>query len=150
MSIRLFHRGARWVFVLVRREREIGEPGPGPASEHRWLSVHRKPHPWLEIFSRALQRLDLEPFSLPSIELGGGLQPPVSRSQHGLRDEEVRTALAVDPSPSGLRFGGGMGDFCWTDGRHWTTIDLQLASGSLRKRQLIAAALLKAARYQLE
>jgi hypothetical protein len=37
----------------------------------------------------------------------------------------------------------------WTVQRYSTRIDLRLTQGSLRKRQLIATALLKAARYQV-
>jgi len=37
----------------------------------------------------------------------------------------------------------------WTGRSYSTTIDLRLTQGSLRKRQLIASALLKAARYQV-
>jgi hypothetical protein len=40
-------------------------------------------------------------------------------------------------------------DLHWTVQRYWTKIDVRLTQGSLRKRQLIATALLKAARYQV-
>jgi hypothetical protein len=97
MSVRLFHRGSR--FVVVQRRLE------GDTSEHRWIALHRSTHPWDLIFSRALQVLELA--GRPGIELH------------------------------------------WTAQTYWTTIDLRLTQGSLRKRQLIAAALLKAARYQI-
>ena len=97
MSIRLWHRGSRLVFVIKQVD--------GTISEHRWLAVHYTPHPWVRIFDTAERLLDLP--GAPGFELR------------------------------------------WTNAPYWTTIDLRLTQGSLRKRQLIAAALLKAARYQV-
>lgn len=99
MSVRLFHKGARVVLVVARREGEH-------ESEHRWIGLHLLPHQWTQIFRTALAMLDL--------------QGP---------DRGV--------------------DLRWTPSRCWTRIELRLTQGSLRKRQLIAAALLKAARYQV-
>ncbi len=45
----------------------------------------------------------------------------------------------------GLTFAGG--EIRWTRGPVWTTIRVRLDSGSDRKRQLMKAALLRAARY---
>jgi len=41
----------------------------------------------------------------------------------------------------------GLGGIAWRDGRWWSTIVLSLDGGSARKRQLVVAALLRAARY---
>lgn len=97
MSIRLYHRGARFVLPLARRDDDV--------SERRWLALHLRRHDWAAIFAVALRTLDLA--GAPGVELE------------------------------------------WTAHRCWTTIRLRLSEGSLRKRQLIASALLKAARYQL-
>ena len=97
MSIRLYHRGSRFVLVLRRQE--------GTVSEHRWLALHFSTHRWAHIFDTARKILDLP--DAPGTELH------------------------------------------WTSDRYWTTIDLRLTQGSLRKRQLIATTLLKAARYQV-
>lgn len=48
--------------------------------------------------------------------------------------------------PDGIRFGEG-GRLRWTRGALWTTIRLQLPPCSDRKAALLAAGLLKAARY---
>jgi hypothetical protein len=96
MSVRLFHRGGRFVVVLRRVEDDAG-------SAHRWLALHRRAPAWPDIFGKA------------------------------------RAVLELPPDRADLR---------WTARRHWTTIDLRLSQGSVRKRQLVAAALLKAARYQ--
>ena len=57
MKIRLFHKDARWVWVLRRRDLDAPDPGGGPLSEHRWLAVHFSSYPWAEIFRVALERL---------------------------------------------------------------------------------------------
>jgi hypothetical protein len=108
VRIRLWHKGARIVFVLERRESAM--------SHHRWFSVHRSPPPWGEIFRKAFGLFDM-----PGVLVG----------------------------PSSLRSEGGRGELDWTAGRYWTRIDLRLVQGSARKRTLLAAALLKAARYQV-
>jgi hypothetical protein len=41
----------------------------------------------------------------------------------------------------------GLGRIGWSDRHWWSTIVLQLNGGSIRKRKLVTAALLKAARY---
>lgn len=109
MSVRLFHRGARLVVVLRRREEET--------TAERWLSLHWAPHSWARIFDTALQRLDLAP----------------------------QDSTAARPGSIAFSLGG----LHWTGGRYWTTIDVRLAQAPARKRQLIAAALLRAARYQV-
>jgi hypothetical protein len=50
-----------------------------------------------------------------------------------------------DGSESSLTF--GTGTLRWTKGPFWTTLRLQLPACSPRKRELMAAGLLKAARY---
>jgi hypothetical protein len=52
----------------------------------------------------------------------------------------------VEPAPGHLRF--ALGELRWTGVRCWTTINLTLAHGSRKKRELVASALLRAARYQ--
>lgn len=52
---------------------------------------------------------------------------------------------AAAPEPDGLRFKDG--SVRWTRGPMWTTIRLRLPSGSPKKQALVAAGLLKAARY---
>jgi hypothetical protein len=42
-----------------------------------------------------------------------------------------------------------LGRIEWTSGRHWSTISVRLERGSDTKRTLVAAAVLKAARYAL-
>ena len=42
-----------------------------------------------------------------------------------------------------------LGRIEWTVGRHWSTIRVDLDRGSEKKRRLVTAALLKAARYAL-
>lgn len=49
------------------------------------------------------------------------------------------------PEPDGLVFKDG--SVRWTRGPMWTTIRLRLPSGSPKKQALVAAGLLKAARY---
>jgi hypothetical protein len=56
-------------------------------------------------------------------------------------------ASGSEPAPDTLAF--ALGELRWTGGRYWTTISLALNRAPLRKRQLIASALLRAARYQL-
>jgi hypothetical protein len=58
--------------------------------------------------------------------------------------------LTLEPDPRGesaIRF--RIGSMHWTNGRYWSTITLRFDAGSERKRALVAAALLKAARYSL-
>jgi hypothetical protein len=57
MKIRLWHKDARWVWVLRRRDLDVPDPAGGPLSEHRWLAVHFSSYPWAEIFRIALERL---------------------------------------------------------------------------------------------
>ena len=47
---------------------------------------------------------------------------------------------------STLRF--RLGSMHWTNARYWSTITLRFDAGSDRKRELVATALLKAARYR--
>jgi hypothetical protein len=115
MSVRLFHRGARLVLVLRRREVETAAAG-APLGDHRWLAVHRADHPWDQLFRNALGLLD----------------------------------ISAAPCANGVDFGDGAGEVRWTRGRFWTHIEVRLFRGALRKRQLVAQALLKTARYQLE
>ena len=54
--------------------------------------------------------------------------------------------FASEQDPGGMRFGDG-GAISWTRGVLWTTIRLRLPPCSERKAALLAAGLLKAARY---
>jgi hypothetical protein len=56
--------------------------------------------------------------------------------------------VGLDPRSDGPRsLVCRIGRLEWTEARRWATIDLRLDGGSATKRQLVAAALLKAARY---
>jgi hypothetical protein len=74
-------------------------------------------------------------------------------------EDVFRPALAllgftVEAEDGALRFGtgpsttAGTGSIRWTRGAFWTTIRVQLPVCSARKGELLAAALLKAARYR--
>jgi len=102
MSVRLFHRGARLIFVVRHR----------PSGRARWWAPGFRRYDWDGIL--------LRPFVL----------------------------LGLDPHPDGPgSITCSMGRLVWTSGRCWTTIELYLNGGSTTKRELVAAALLKAARY---
>ena len=103
MSIRLFHRGARLVFVV--RRAAIGD--------QRWWSPHVAPPDWGAIFSSHLALL----------------------------------GLPAELWPGGGRMSCRLGEIDWTAGRRWSIVALHLTIGSNTKRRLVAAALLKAARY---
>lgn len=102
MSVRLFHKNARLVFVVARR-------GPG---EETWWSPHLAPRDWAAVLVPALDLLVL----------------PAARTPTGLTCR--------------------LGSIDWTVGGYWSTITLRLGVGSAKKRQLVCAALLKAARYR--
>jgi hypothetical protein len=102
MSVRLFHRGARLVFVARHR----------PPGDARWWAPSLQQHDWGSILLRPLVLLGLEPH-------------------------------LDDPESISCR----LGRLVWTSGAYWTTIELHLNGGSTTKRKLVAAALLKAARY---
>lgn len=102
MSVRLFHKGTRIVFV-VRRD---------VAGHERWWSPCRHPHDWGTILRGPLALVGLDPRS---------------------------------DGPSSLMC--RIGRVNWTQARRWATIELHLDGGSATKRQLVATALLKAARY---
>jgi hypothetical protein len=104
MSVRLFHRNARLVFVVARR-------GPG---DETWWSPHFSPREWGAILAPALELLAL----------------PAARAAAGC----VTCRL---------------GSMDWTNARYWSTITVRFGAGSSKKRQLVCAALLKAARYRL-
>jgi hypothetical protein len=58
--------------------------------------------------------------------------------------------LALSPVSDGnAALACSLGRIEWTDGRYWSTISVRLERGSILKRTLVAAALLKAARYAL-
>lgn len=103
MSVRLFHKNARLVFVVSRR-------GPG---EETWWSPHLAARDWGPILMPALELL-----ALPAARTSGG-------------------CLTCR-----------LGSMDWTNDRYWSTITVRFAAGSSRKRQLVCAALLKAARYR--
>ena len=100
MSVRLFHRHARFVVGLPERD-----------GCHRWLALHQRPIAWGDIFS-------------PALALVG---------------------FACVSAGEALQFGEGRLD--WTKGAFWTTIRLRLPPCSPKKAALLAAGLLKAARY---
>jgi hypothetical protein len=55
VSVRLFHKGARLVFVVSRR-------GPG---DETWWSPHRAPREWAAVLAPALDLLVLPPHTEP-------------------------------------------------------------------------------------
>jgi hypothetical protein len=100
--VRLFHKGARLVFVVRRA-------APG---HERWWSPCWSPHDWRTI-----------------------LHGPLA-------------LVGLDPRPDGSSsLICRIGRVEWTHARRWARIDLRLEGGSVTKRQLVATALLKAARY---
>lgn len=103
MSVRLFHRGARLVFVVRRL-------APGDV---RWWSPSIMPTDWGAILGRQLELLGLP-------------------SQRG---------------EGGMSLSCRLGEIDWTIARRWSIIALRLDAGSETKRRLVAAALLRAARY---
>jgi hypothetical protein len=103
VTVRLFHRGARLVFVVRR----------GPTGDQRWWSPHLSPPDWRGILTRGLALL-----GLPAQQESGG------------------SALICR-----------IGRVEWTSGRRCSMIALRFTHGSELKRRLVAAALLKAARY---
>ena len=56
-------------------------------------------------------------------------------------------ALPSQPGPSGTSLSCRLGEIDWTVSRRWSIIWLRLEGGSEVKRRLVAAALLRAARY---
>lgn len=103
MSVRLFHRGARLVFVVRRLA----------AGDVRWWSPYITPPDWGAILGNHLVLLGLSP----------------ERGADG-------TSLSCR-----------LGEVHWTNARSWSIITLRLTGGSETKRRLVAAALLRAARY---
>lgn len=103
MSVRLFHRGARLVFVVRRL-------APGDV---RWWSPYVNSPDWGAILGNQLALL-----GLPS-QRGAG----------------------------GMSLSCRLGEIHWTSARCWSIIALRLGGGSETKRRLVAAALLRAARY---
>ena len=58
--------------------------------------------------------------------------------------------LALSPAAEGhSALACSLGRIEWTAGRYWSTISVRLERGSVAKRTLVTAALLKAARYGL-
>lgn len=103
MSVRLFHRGARLVFVVQRRA----------AGDEVWWAPHRAPPDWKRILEHQLRLIGLPP----------------------------------GPPAAGPRILTPLGEIDWKPGRRWSIMTLRLRAGSETKRRLVAAALLKAARY---
>jgi hypothetical protein len=103
MSIRLFHRGSRLVFVVRRL-------APGDV---RWWSPSITPADWGAILGRQLELL----------------------------------GLPAQPGDRGRSLSCRLGKIHWTIARRWSIIALRLDAGSETKRRLVAAALLRAARY---
>lgn len=87
-----------------------------------WRALHLRPIAWQEVFRPALELLGF------TAETGDGV----------LRfGTAPSTAIGIDT-----------GSIRWTRGAFWTTIRLQLPRCSVKKGDLLAAALLKAARYR--
>jgi hypothetical protein len=119
MRVRLFHRGGR----LVMRAGRTGD------QVSTWRALHLRPIAWQDVFPPALELLGF------TVEAEDG----------ALRFAGASTELGTGPSTS---LGAGSGSIRWTRGAFWTTIRLQLPACSARKGELLAAALLKAARYR--
>ena len=127
MRVRLFHRGGR----LVMRAGRTGD------QVSTWRALHLRPIAWQDVFPPALELLGFRVeavdgalrFAGPSTELGTG----------------PSTTLGTGPS---TKLGTSSGSIRWTRGAFWTTIRLQLPACSAKKGELLAAALLKAARYR--
>lgn len=106
MSVRLFHKNARFVLVVSR-------PAAG---QQTWWSPHLAPRDWRRVLAPALSLLELNP-------------QPASDGTHSVRFR--------------------IGTLDWTNERYWSTITLRFDAGSDRKRELVAGALLRAARYRI-
>jgi hypothetical protein len=120
MSIRLFHRGGRLVMRSSRASRQAST----------WRALHLRPVVWEDVFRPALALLG---FTVENED--GALRFGTSPS----------TGLGTGPSTTA---GMSTGSIRWTRGAFWTTIRVQLPACSAKKRDLLAAALLKAARYR--
>ena len=55
--------------------------------------------------------------------------------------------IGAEPMPGGLRIGDGAGTLAWRGSRFWTLIEMDLTGFSAKKRSLVVAGLVKAARY---
>jgi hypothetical protein len=64
-----------------------------------------------------------------------------------LSAELALLGLAPEPGSNGDGLTCRLGHVGWTTARGWSTISLRLSGGSETKRRLVAAALLKGARY---
>ena len=120
MSVRLFHRGGRLVMRTGRTGNQVST----------WRALHLRPIAWQDVFRPALELLGF------TVETGDGV----------LRfGTNPSTEVRIDPA---TRPDTGGGSIRWTRGAFWTTIRLQLPRCSVKKGDLLAAALLKAARYR--
>src|SRR5215469_8245396 len=117
LKLRIIDRRRTWIVAVGRSHGES-------RSRLAWLAIQNqhKHKDWKAIFLRALDLLMEE--VLPE-------DPP--------REEPV--------AHTSVSFAGGEGTIVWQRRAFWTIIRLELSVYSEKKRRLIAAALLKAARY---
>ena len=87
-----------------------------------WRALHVRPVAWEDVFRPALALL-------------------------GFTVENADGALRFGTGPAATA-GVSTGSIRWTRGAFWTTIRVQLPVCSAKKAELLAAALLKAARYR--
>jgi len=119
MSIRLFHRGRRLVMRSSRASRQVST----------WRALHLRPVAWQDVFRPALALLGFT----------------VETEDAALR---FGTGPATELGTASTTAGMSTGSIRWTRGAFWTTIRVQLPVCSAKKGELLAAALLKAARYR--
>ena len=100
----------------------------GAGSQARtWRALHLRPIAWQDVFRPALMLLG---FTASAVDSG----------------LEFASATELGTGPSAPLGTGG--SIRWTRGAFWTTIRVQLPRCSAKKGDLLAAALLKAARYR--
>ncbi len=124
MSVRLFHRGGRLVVRAGRTGSQVSI----------WRALHLRPIAWQDVFRPAL------------VLLGFTVETEDGALRFGTGPS---TTAGTNPS---TMLGAGSGSIHWTRGAFWTTIRVELPRGSppssMKKMDLLAAALLKAARYR--
>jgi hypothetical protein len=104
---------------------QINSSSADQSSSYIWLAIQNRKRDWAAVFSSALNLLMETP------EVTRDVPPDVPR----------------DVQPQEVRFAEGAGRITWQRTWFWIIIRLQLNSFSPKKRALIAAALLKSARY---
>ena len=104
---------------------QINSSSADQSSSYVWLAIHNRKRDWSAVFCSALNLLMETPDVTP----------------------DVTPAVPTDVQPQEVRFAEGAGRITWQRTWFWIIIRLQLNSFSPKKRALIAAALLKSARY---